>query len=203
MPLSSLIDFKQHIFLKSILHQISCSVTRELLAIRLGTAWIQGLWWHTALERSLEALEYAERWDLDQGGGTTHERRQPGFRLICCKKVVMGTKQRMNYGVVRREMGSRQIYYAPFPLCQQAAQSLRGTDLFRMEIFQPETLSQIIRFGEMRKSYFVKLSPLFQSPHKSLQAVEISSHSMSFYCKRYGDNGLKDKIILIRNATTW
>lgn len=42
-----------------------------------------------------------------------------GCRLISREKVVMGTKQRMNYGVVWREMGSGQIYYAPFPLASR------------------------------------------------------------------------------------
>lgn len=54
---------------------------------------------------------------MEQGGGAAHERSQPGCRLICCKKAVMGTKQRMNYGAMWREMGSGQIYYAPLPLC--------------------------------------------------------------------------------------
>ena len=54
----------------------------------------------------------------------------------------------------------------------------------------------------MRKSYLVKLSSLFKSPYKSLQAVEVSSHGTSFYYIRCGGNELKDKIILIRNATT-
>lgn len=52
----------------------------------------------------------------------------------------------------------------------------------------------------MRKSYLVKWSPLFKSSYKSLQAAEVSNRRMSFYYRRYGDNGLK--IILIRNATT-
>lgn len=51
----------------------------------------------------------------------------------------------------------------------------------------------------MRKSYLIKLSSLFKSPYKSLQAVEVSSHSTSFYYRRHEDNELK--IILIRNAT--
>lgn len=54
----------------------------------------------------------------------------------------------------------------------------------------------------MRKSYLVKLSSLFKSPYKSLQAVEVSIQSMGFYYRRYGDHGLKDEIILIRNVTT-
>lgn len=54
----------------------------------------------------------------------------------------------------------------------------------------------------MRKSHLVKLSSLFKSPYKSLRAVEVSSHSMSFYCRRQGDNRLKDEIILISSVTT-
>lgn len=48
----------------------------------------------------------------------------------------------------------------------------------------------------MRKSHLIKLSSLFKSPYKSLQAVEVSSHSVSFYNRRYRDNRLKDEIIL-------
>lgn len=45
------------------------------------------------------------------------ERSQPGYRLNSHEKVIMGTKQRMNYGAVWREMGSGKIYYAPCSLC--------------------------------------------------------------------------------------
>ena len=58
--------------------------------------------------------------DTTEATACTHlalERSQPEYRLISREKVVMGTKQRMNYGAVRREMGSGQIYYTPFPLC--------------------------------------------------------------------------------------
>lgn len=68
---------------------------------------------------------HAKKQALDRGGGISHERSQPGRRLISCETAGMGTRQRMNYGAVWREMGSGQIYYAPFPLCWQVAQSQR------------------------------------------------------------------------------
>lgn len=53
----------------------------------------------------------------------------------------------------------------------------------------------------MRKSHLVKLSSLSKSPYKSLQAVEVSSHGVSFHNRRYGDNRLKEEIILISSVT--
>jgi hypothetical protein len=58
--------------------------------------------------------------------------------------MVIGTKQKMNYGAVWRKMGSGQIFYAPFPLCQQAVQSLQGTDLLMTGILHTGMLSQTI-----------------------------------------------------------